>query len=845
MQPEQKTLFKFASLDINYAFKTLNSTRAGLNQFEIKKRLKVYGSNTFAKHTVSWTRILWRQITGNPLGLILTAAALVSFSTGDKNTGAYVLLMILISIVLGFWNEFSAEKTIKNLLKRVSLRAVVMRGGEKNEVMVADVVPGDVVFFSPGSVIAADLRLIEANDLEVDEAALTGESSTTHKTAQTLEAGSKTSLTDLDNIAFMGTTVTNGWGSGLVISTGKNAEFGKIVESTAFGRPKTEFQKGLSGFGSLIVKVIVAMTVVIFIGNFILGRGTLTSTLFALAIAGGLTPELLPVIMTVGLAHGAGRLAKRHVVSKQLIAIENLGNMDVLCTDKTGTLTEGIIKVTSSVDSQGKDKPALLGMSIICNSAVIHHKPIGNSIDVALWQHAIEKNIKPDPAYKKLYEEPFDYDHRLMYCVVSKPASKSATLIAKGSPEVIMPACRGIDNKQFEKMVQDFGKNGLRVIALASKDINPKKSYGWEDVKGLRFEGFITFADTPKATSKSALQKLHQLNVQIKVITGDNPIVTQKICEEVGMAIEGGAIILGSDIEGLSEKELEAAVNRYNVFARVLPEHKLRIIKALQRCGHTVGFIGDGINDVPSLHNADVGISVNTAIDVAKEAAQVVLLRQGLDVIANGVTEGRKTFMNTIKYILMGTGSNFGEMASTAGASFFLPFLPMSPSQILVENGLYDTSQLPIASDNVDSEALVKPKHWDIRMIYRFMLFFGALSIVGALGTYAYLELVVHASSSLFQTVVFLESITTEMVVVLIVRTSRVPFWRSRPSVWLATSCLAILGLAFWLPFSPLARSLNFTAPSFGIILFLVGLLIAYGVGVEYTKIKFLKRFSF
>ncbi len=845
MQTDQKLFYKFAGLSVNDAYKTLDSSQAGLSNAEAQKRLNIYGRNTFTKHTASWLSILWRQITSNPLGLILAAAAIVSFLTGDKNTGTYVLLMIVISIVLGFWNEFSAEKTIKTLLKKVALQAIVIRSGVKSEMMVADIVPGDLVLLSPGSIMPADLRLVEANNLEVDEAALTGESKTVHKTTETPEKEHKTGLTDLGNIGFMGTTVVSGWGTGVVFSTGKNAEFGKIAQSAAFGRPKTEFQKGLTSFGSLIVKVIIAMAVVIFIGNFILGRGALTSTLFALAIAVGLTPELLPIVVTVGLAHGAGRLAKLHVISKQLIAIENLGNMDILCTDKTGTLTEGIIKVTSSVDEQGKDNPKLLDMSIICNSAVIHHKPIGNSIDVALWQHAIDQNIKPDSSYKKIYEEPFDYDHRLMYCVVSQSTLKEVTLIAKGSPEVIIAACKNINASRLEKLVQGYGQEGLRVIALATKDIPSKESYSWGDVGGLRFEGFITFMDTPKASSKSALQKLHQLNVRIKLITGDNPVVTQRICEEVGMTIDGDKIILGSDIEKYDEPMLEKVVNRSNVFARVLPEHKLRIIKALQRSGHAVGFIGDGINDVPSLHNADVGISVNTAIDVAKEAAQIVLLRQGLDVIANGVTEGRKTFMNTIKYILMGTGSNFGEMASTAGASFFLPFLPMSPSQILVENGLYDTSQLPIASDHVDSEALIKPKHWDIRMIYRFMLFFGALSIVGALGTYAYLELVVHASTSLFQTTVFLESITTEMVVVLIVRTSRVPFWRSRPSIWLAGSCLAILGLAFWLPFSPLARSLNFSAPPASIILFLVGLLMVYGVGVEYTKAKFLKHFSF
>jgi Mg2+-importing ATPase len=836
MQKQLNTPSKLAALNIDDVYKSLASSENGLDAQETERRLKTYGLNTFKKHRAGWLKIFWRQISGNPLSLILAAAALVAFATGDKNTGLYVLVMILVAIVLGFWNEFSAERTINILLKKITLQTVVLRNGQKTEVEVSHIVPGDIVLLAPGNIIPADLRLIQCDNLEINESALTGESKTVHKTPEKLEAVKTDSLSNLDNIGFMGTTVTDGWGTGIVIATGNSAEFGKIAEIAAFDRPRTQFQKGLAGFGGMIVKVILAMTVLIFAGNLLLGHGPLNSVLFALAVAVGLTPELLPVVVTVGLAHGAGKLAKHHVISKQLVAIENLGNMDVLCSDKTGTLTEGVIKVTSYVDGDGKNRPELLQMSILCNSAVVHHKPIGNSIDMALWQHAIDEKIHVDSSYKKIYEEPFDYDHRFMYCVARH--GENDILIAKGAPEVVLRACSGNHTEQ-ENTFDKLSRDGYRVIAIASKKIDTKKDYDWKDADNLHFEGFITFMDVPKLSARAARDKLHKLNVHMKVITGDNPVVTQKVCQEVDMKIH--RLVLGSEIEKLSDKELEQTVEEANVFARVTPEHKLRIIQALQRNGHTVGFMGDGVNDVPSLHNADVGISVNTAIDVAKEAAQVVLLRQGLDVIVGGITEGRRTFMNTIKYILMGTGSNFGEMASTAGASFLLPFLPMSPAQILVENGLYDTSQLPIASDNVDEENLIKPKHWDIKMIYKFMLIFGSLSAVWMIGTFLFLRFSLHANTALFQTVAFLASITTEMVVVMTVRTTRVPFWRSRPSKWLAIGCLSILALAIWLPYSPLAHSLNFTAPPLKALTFLAIILPVYAAAVEFTKAKFLK----
>lgn len=809
----------------------LITSENGLTLQGVEKGHKTYGLNIIYSHHVSSLSILLRQISQNPLNLILAAAAILAFFTGDKTTGIYVLSMIFVSALLGFWNEFSAEKTIATLLKQISLNAVVVRGGEKLEVPVEQLTIGDLVLLAPGSVIPADLRFIRTENLEINEAVLTGESKSVPKSTKTD-----------NNTGFMGTVVESGWAQGEVIRIGKNTQFGKIAEKVSFTKPQTQFQKGLAGFGSLIVKTILILTLIIFSVNTFLGHNPLISLLFALAVAVGLTPELLPVIVTVGLSHGAGILAKRHVVTKQLIAIENLGNMDVLCTDKTGTLTEGTIKVTSFLDSNGKDNQDLIKLGLLCNSAVIHHKAIGNTIDVALWNYARKEGFVLDPTSKKIYEEPFDYEKRFMYCVITE--GKENILIAKGAPEIIIKTLA--DKLQGEDLIKQFtnlSQQGYRVIALATKKISSHQDYHWSDASALTFAGFITFLDVPKSSARFALSDLQSLNVTVKVITGDDEIVTRKICKEVGMDIT--KLIAGDKLDNFSDGQLLKIVDETNVFVRVSPEQKLRIIKALQRNGHTVGFLGDGINDTPALHSADVGISVNSAIDVAKEAAQVVLLRSGLDIIADGIKEGRKTFINTIKYILMGTGSNFGEMVSIAGASFFLPFLPMTPVQILLENGLYDISQLPIAFDNVDTKLLIKPKHWDINMIYHFMIFFGLLSAAFTFATFFIILNIFHAGITLFQTAVFLESITTELIVVFVVRTTKIPFFKSLPGKWLILSCLIALILTLVLPFSGLAKSLNLEPPTFSLLSVLAILLLAYAFTLEIIKKTFLKKYSF
>jgi Mg2+-importing ATPase len=828
----------YSELSESETLLTGNSRDSGISESEAATRNKKYGLNQIKSYRPTGFSIFLRQLTENPLLIILAAAAVVSFFTGDHNTAYYVFGMILLGLVLGFWNEFSAEKTVEALLHNISMTALVLRDGTKKEIPVAKLTIGDIVLLSPGSIIPADLRLIKAENLVINESVLTGESAPRSKNSKSLSYKGE-EISKLLNVAFMGTAVSEGSGIGMAIAIGQDTQFGKIAESVSNIRPVTKFQEGLNKFGNLIVKVIFALTIVVFLINALMGHQLITSLLFSLAIAVGLTPELLPVIITVGLARGAQKMAKKGVITKQLLAIENLGNMDVLCTDKTGTLTEGVIKVTGHFDINGKDDAQLLELALFCNSAVVSHKITGNPIDVALWNHAIKDKIKL-PKWQKIHEEPFSYNTQLMFSVIKKADGK-LLLIAKGAPEKVIKKCKSsrLDEEKVNKRFIELSKQGFRVIALATRGIDQKEKYSLNDLKDLTFEGFVILSDTPKADAKLVLNRLKSLDVQIKVITGDNEIVTESICKEVGMQITG--IVTGEELAKLSSAEFAGIVDKANVFARVSPEQKYLIIKALRDDGHAVGFMGDGVNDVPSLHSADVGISVNTAVDVAKDAAQLILLRKDLSVITIGIEEGRRTFVNVLKYILMGTGSNFGEMISVAGASVFLPFLPMAPAQILLENSLYDISQIPITSDLVDKELITKPKKWNMSLIYRFILFFGTLSAIYSVAIFLIMIYGFHADEHLFQTAWFIESILTEMVIVISVRTMRVPFYKSKPGLGLIIGCVSIAAIGLVLPFSPLASSIGFVVPPASFFLVLLALLVSYLFIVEITKKIFSK----
>ncbi len=816
----------------------LDSSSQGLSKVEAKTRLKRYGENTIQRKKTNIPILLWRQIGGNPLVIILATATTISYIMGQKTSALYIFAMIILSAGLGFWNEFAAERTVAELLQRVSMAAITIRNNQKQTISVAELTYGDIVFLEPGSIVPADLRLLESDNLELDQSTLTGESKTVYKQSRALDRAPH-GLNDYQNIAFMSTTVTSGSAKGIVVGTGKATEFGKIAHQASFVKPETDFQKGLSQFGGLIVRIIIILSVGIFAINAALGRSLIDSLLFALAIAVGLTPELLPIIVTISLSHGAGKLAKKRVICKQLIAIENLGNMDVLCTDKTGTLTNGQIVVTGTIDAVGKKNDQLIAYGAICNSATVHHRVLGNAIDVAIWHEANSRGIKTSPEPNKIFEEPFDYEQRKMFCVIEQDGRY--ILIAKGSPDKILSLCRQTEPvKKAASRAKKLNADGLRLVAIATKTVAKKSHYSWDDLKNIHYEGFITFLDTPKESAASSIKKMENQGVSLKIVTGDSDLVTKHICQQVGLS--SGEIITGEELATLSKTQQIQAVQRATVFARVTPSQKLMVISLLREAGHTVGYMGDGINDIPALRSADVGISVNTAVDVAKDAAAVVLLRKGLDVISEGIDEGRRTFANTIKYILMGTSSNFGNMFSAAGASFFLPFLPMTPSQILLNNTLYDISQVSIPTDNVDAEVLRKPRHWDIKFIKYYMLFFGPISSVYDFLTFGMMLWVFHANAALFQTGWFVESLATQVLVIFIIRTVRQPFYKSRPSKWVIMTCLGVVAIGVLLPYMPFAHSLGFVPLPAPYFLGLFALVITYLAIVAWLRAKFLRR---
>lgn len=838
MKKESKNNHLLWNLSVEEAIRQRGSALSGLSEHEALIRHKQYGLNIIHTRKFNIFTILIRQFTSNPLIIILFLATFISFLLGQRTSSYYIIGTIFLSIGLGLWNEYSAEKTVDNLLKKISPTTLVIRGNEKIQIPASLITVGDIILLSQGSIIPADVRLIETNNLEINESSLTGESKTVYKNSEKID-GEPQNTGDYINIGFMGTEVESGMGRGVVVGIGKNTEYGKIAESVVFVKPITDFQKGLIQFGNLIIWIVVLMTIAIFAVNALLGHVLIDSLLFSLAIAVGLTPELLPVIVTISLSHGAGKLAKQHVIAKQLIAIENLGNMDVLCTDKTGTLTEGKIDVVDFIGKNGEKNERVLYFSLLCNSALIHHKAVGNAIDVALWEYAIKNKISLDNKIKKRDEEPFDYTKKAMFCVTED--SHERLLIVKGAPDSILAYCDdSTDKKALHNRFIDLNSQGLRIIAVATKKIATKDHYSWEDVSGAVFEGYITFRDIPKKTAKDALSQLARLNVQTKLITGDNEIVASHVCNEVG--IDTKHILLGPDIERFTDEDLSVKVNTTTIFARVNPQQKLRIILVLKKNGHVVGYMGDGINDIPSLHSADVGISVNSAVDVAKDAATIVLLRKSLRVLIEGIVEGRKTFNNTIKYILMATSSNFGNMFSAAGASFFLPFLPMTPAQILLTNGLYDLSQTGIPSDNVDAEALLKPKHWNINFIKKYMLFFGPLSSLFDFATFGILYFVFHARGELFQTGWFIESMATQILVVFVIRTFRTPFILSKPSLQLLITCFILVAVAIVIPFTAFGTMLGFVRPPMAYFVVLILLVGSYLFLVETVKNIFLRK---
>ena len=822
-----------AVLEPDDALNRLGTDRNGLSGKEARRRLEEVGPNVLRSHGARFWSVLARQFRGFLLVLLLSAAV-VSAAVGETTEAGIILTIVGLSVGLGFVNEYRSEKAVEALHSQIRRRALVDRDGQVQQVDVVGLVPGDVVRLRVGDIVPADLRLLETNGLECEESVLTGESAAAGKTAA---PGRGDSPLELPSCAFMGTVVHSGDGRGVVVQTGPRTVFGRIALRLGERHEQTAFQRGLQDYSRMLVIITGLLAGSIFVINAALGRSLLQSVLFSLAIAVGLTPQLLPAIVTVSLATGARRLAKRSVVVKRLVSIEDLGNIEVLFTDKTGTLTEGRVAFEQALDPAGRSELGVLTLGLVANEATLENGTVigGNDLDRALWE-APDARTGAD-GWRRVAEAPFDHERQLGSALADGPTGR--LLVAKGAPEAILARCAEIP-EGAEAVLDRLFAGGRRVVAVATRPADDLVGLTPAEERDLGLRGFLCFADPPKADAAPSLERLAKLGVTVKLVTGDNGRVAETVCSDLGMQSLG--TLAGSELEAMSDAELAAALPHTTIFARVTPEQKSRVIRAQRALGADVGFLGDGVNDAIALHDADVGISVDTATDVAKDAADVVLLEKDLAVLADGVVEGRRIFANTIKYVLMGTSSNFGNMFSAAGASLFLSFLPMLPGQILLNNLLYDVSELTIPTDQVDEELLARPSQWDIGFIRRFMLLFGPISSAYDFLTFAVMIYGFDAGATLFRSGWFVESLATQTLVIFLIRTRRIPFFRSRPSRPLLATTLACAAVGVILPYSPLAHLLGFTRLPLDFLAVLALMVVTYLALVELGKYVFFTR---
>ena len=826
--------------------KHLNATDSGLLSSDAESRLKQVGLNVLRP---TRKRALIFQFIArfkNPLVLILLIASAVSAFTGDVVSFLIIGTIVVMSVTLDFTQEYRAGKAAEQLRQSVAIRVQVLRDGKNIEIPAATLVPGDVVLLAAGDLIPGDGRVLRAKDFFVNQALLTGESYPVEKFARDLsDAGQDMSAAV--NSVFMGTTVVSGSATTLICRTGSDTSLGEIADTLTTKAPPTSFEQGTQRFGLLIMRFTILLVLFVVLVNAYFHRPWLESFLFAVALAVGLTPELLPMVVSVTLARGAMRMAKKKVIVKRLESIHNLGSMDVLCTDKTGTLTEARIRLERHVDGLGHESSRVLELAFLnsyfetglrspMDDAILEHK----EIDITSW--------------KKIDEVPFDFERRRVSVIIDN--NEKRLLVIKGAPEDILRLSTHFEEDRDDNLLpidesslarvqalsESLAREGFRVLGVAWKRIEQTEHHAMvNDETELVFAGFAAFLDPPKKSSQEALIKLSHVGVAIKVVTGDNELVTRHICEKLGLAISG--VMVGTEMQEMNDQALAARVEDVNLFCRVNPAQKNRVILALKQRGSVVGYMGDGINDAPSLHSADIGISVDSAVDVAKESAEMILMEQDLNVLYEGVVEGRRTFGNIMKYISMGTSSNFGNMFSMAGATLFLPFLPMLPVQILLNNLLYDVSEIPIPLDSVDEEYLSHPRHWNIKFIQAFMLAVGPVSSLFDFLTFYIMLHMFHAGEKLFHTGWFVESMATQVLVIFIIRTRRNPF-KSRPSIWLTLCSLFVVLLALVFPYTPLGRYFGFVEPPLSFYLILIGLVFFYLFAVEGIKQWFFRRFT-
>jgi len=849
-----RRLREVAPLEAAAALGSLDSYRHGLAEVAAAERLRTVGPNRVAQERrLSVWGDLARRVR-NPLNLLLIALAVTSGVLGDLASGGLIAAMVVLSVGLGYLQERRSSEAAARLAAMVRVRANVLRPGCERpvETPVEDLVPGDVVALAAGDLAPADLRLIVSKDLFVDQSALTGESMPAEKHAEAGAAPAE--LLDAANLVFMGSNITSGYAEALVVATGRDSRFGRLAVATAAEQGEDSFQRGMNGVAMMMLRLIAVMAPLVFLINGLTKHDWLQALFFALAVAVGLTPEMLPMIVTVNLAQGALAMARKRVIVKRLNAIQNFGAMDVLCTDKTGTLTENRVVLKLHLDVEGRDDDTVL-FDAYLNARF--QSGLRNLLDDAVLAHEDLAGRVTDGGFRKIDELPFDFVRRRLSVVVNEGDGRT-TLICKGAVEEVFACCTRyrlgseegpLDERHAQharELVERLNADGLRVVAVASRGFEgPPRAFTVADESGLTLLGYIGFLDPPKADAAQALAALEASGVKVKVLTGDNGAVTRRICRDVGLAAE--RVLLGQDVAALDDAALAAAVEERDVFVKLAPEQKARVIRALQRAGHVVGFLGDGINDAPALKAADVGLSVDDAVDIAKAAADIILLEKSLAVLRDGVIEGRRVFANVLKYIRMGTSSNFGNMFSVLGASVFLPFLPMAPIQVLTNNLLYDISQSGIPTDRVDPEALASPRRWDLSGLLRFVLLVGPVSSVFDYATFALMIWGFHAWTrpALFQTGWFVESLLTQTLIVHVIRTARTPFIESRASRTLTLTSLGVCAVGISLPYSPLAGLLGFQPLPAAYWPAVAGLMAAYAVCAHAVKRWCVRRWGY
>ena len=835
----------------------LGSSLEGLSATEAATRQKKYGPNLVARERKpTIPEEIWNR-SRNPLNALLLTLAGVSYFLGDLRAAAVIATMVALAITTAFIQEHRSNEAAARLRAMVHTTASVRRDPSPPddpfvEVPIDCLVPGDVVRLAAGDMIPADLRLLEAKDLFVNQSALTGESMPSEKHAERGIVDSEEAF-ELPNLCFMGANVVSGYGTGVILRTGMRTFFGQLAHKIAGRRVPTAFDLGVNKFTWLMIRFMLVMVPAVFLINGLTKHDWLEALLFAVAVAVGLTPEMLPMIVTVNLAKGAIAMSRKKVIVKRLNAIQNFGAMDVLCTDKTGTLTQDRVILKRHIDIEGRDSDQVLQYAFL-NSHF--QSGLRNLLDKAVLEHAELKQKLGIGGYSKIDEIPFDFTRRRLSVVVAR-GDGTHLLICKGAVEEIFAVCSSycldgevgrLDESHFETAKSEtvaLNSDGFRVVAVAYKEMLPSQTaYSVRDEADLTLLGYVAFLDPPKETAREAIAALARKGVQVKVLTGDNDVITRKICREV--QLESGDILLGSAIAEMNDKELAEAATRTTVFAKLNPSQKERVVRALHAKGHVVGFLGDGINDSPGLKAADVGISVDTAVDIAKESADIILLEKSLLVLQEGVTEGRKVFANITKYIKMGASSNFGNMFSVLGASLFLPFLPMAPIQVLTNNLLYDFSQTTIPTDYVDEEYLALPRKWDIGNIFKFMVFIGPISSIFDYATYGMMLFVFNAwdNPSLFQTGWFVESLLTQTLIIHIIRTAKVPFFESHASPALIATTIIICTIGIVLPFTWAGAALGFVPLPWHYWPLVAAMLVTYALLTHVVKVWFTHRWG-